>query len=69
MTASSQTTTGKMKDASTSLLSLTVAPAQVLRGEQALELSGNALARFGSRPLVVGGKMALPTKVQIVLEQ
>lgn len=58
-----------MKDASTSLLSLTVAPAQVLRGEQALELSGNALARFGSRPLVVGGKMALPTKVQIVLEQ
>lgn len=58
-----------MKDASTSLLSLTVAPAQVLRGEQALELSGKAIARFGSRPLVVGGKMALPTKVQIVLEQ
>jgi hypothetical protein len=38
VTASSRTTTGKMKDAPTSLLSLTVAPAQVLRGDQALEL-------------------------------
>ena len=58
-----------MKDAPTSLLSLTVAPAQVLRGDQALELSGNAIAFFGDRPLVVGGKMAMPTKMQIVLEQ
>ncbi|MGC1394821.1 MAG: iron-containing alcohol dehydrogenase family protein [Coleofasciculaceae cyanobacterium] len=69
MTASSQTTTGKMKDASTSLLCLTVAPAQVLRGDQALQLSGNAIARFGCRPLVVGGKMVMPTQLQTVLEQ
>ncbi|MGB5962703.1 MAG: iron-containing alcohol dehydrogenase family protein [Coleofasciculaceae cyanobacterium] len=69
MTASSRTTTGKMKDASTSLLCLTVAPAQVLRGDQALQLSGNAIARFGSRPLVVGGKMVMPTQLQTVLEQ
>jgi glycerol dehydrogenase-like iron-containing ADH family enzyme len=69
--ASSRTsTTGKMKDAPTSLLSLTVAPAQVLRGDQALALSGKAIARFGSRPLVVGGKqMAMPTQLQLVLEQ
>lgn len=58
-----------MKDAPTSLLSLTVAPAQVLRGDQALQLSAKAIARFGSRPLVVAGKMALPRQMQIVLEQ
>lgn len=59
-----------MKDASTSLLCLTVAPAQVLRGDQALELSGNAIARLGSRPLIVGGKqLAMPKQLQLVLEK
>ncbi len=58
--------------ASTSLLSLTVAPAQVLRGSQALELSGEAIARLGHRPLVVGGNQTLATvasQLQPVLEQ
>ncbi|HAA31940.1 MAG TPA: oxidoreductase [Cyanobacteria bacterium UBA8553] len=61
-----------MNPASTSLLSLTVAPAQVLRGSQALELSGEAIARLGHRPLVVGGNStlaALASKLQPVLEQ
>lgn len=53
----------------TPLLCLTVAPAQVLRGEQAIARSGKAIARFGDRPLVVGGKMVLPTQLQSVLEQ
>lgn len=64
--------TGTMNQASTSLLSLTVAPTQVLRGSQALELSGKAIARLGHRPLVVGGKStlaALGVKLQPVLEQ
>lgn len=61
-----------MNQASTSLLSLSVAPAQVLRGSQALELSGKAIARLGHRPLVVGGNStlaALASKLQPVLEQ
>jgi glycerol dehydrogenase len=61
-----------MNQASTSLLSLTVAPAQVLRGSQALELSGEAIARLGVRPLIVGGDQTLATQatpLQIVLEQ
>ena len=61
-----------MNQASTSLLSLTVAPAQVLRGSQALELSGEAIARLGVRPLIVGGDRTLAaqaTPLQLVLEQ
>lgn len=61
-----------MNQAPTSLLSLTVAPAQVLRGSQALELSGNAIARLGVRPLVVGGDrtlVSLASQLQFVLEQ
>ncbi|MCA1991594.1 MAG: iron-containing alcohol dehydrogenase family protein [Coleofasciculus sp. S288] len=58
--------------APTSLLSLTVAPVRVLRGFQALEHSGEAIARLGQRPLVVGGTHTLavlaPT-LQPVLEQ
>ncbi|MBE9125517.1 MULTISPECIES: iron-containing alcohol dehydrogenase family protein [unclassified Coleofasciculus] len=45
----------------TPLLSLTVAPAQVLRGSQALPESGKAIARLGHRPLIVGGKHTLAT--------
>ena len=65
-------TTGTMNQSSTSLLSLTVAPTQVLRGFQALEQSGEAIARLGSRPLVVGGDRTLATlasQLQSVLEQ
>ncbi len=61
-----------MNQAPTSLLSLTVAPAQVLRGFQALELSKEAIARLGQRPLVVGGERTLATQasqLQPVLEQ
>ncbi|NEQ27708.1 MAG: iron-containing alcohol dehydrogenase family protein [Microcoleus sp. SIO2G3] len=65
-------TTGTMNQSSTSLLALTVAPAQVLRGFQALEQSGEAIARLGKRPLVVGGDRTLATlasQLQAVLEQ
>jgi len=65
-------TTGTMNQSSTSLLTLTVAPAQVLRGFQALELSGEAIACLGKRPLVVGGDRTLATlasQLQSVLEQ
>ena len=61
-----------INQASTSLLSLTVAPAQVLRGAQALELSGEAIARLGYRPLIVGGERTLAafaSQLQPVLEQ
>ncbi len=61
-----------MNSTATSLLSLTVAPAQVLRGFQAIEQSSVAIARLGKRPLVVGGDRTLATltpKLQPVLEQ
>jgi glycerol dehydrogenase len=61
-----------MNQAPTSLLSLSVAPAQVLRGNQALEQSGDAIARLGHRPLVVGGDStlaSLTSKLKPVLEQ
>lgn len=61
-----------MNQAPTSLLSLSVAPAQVLRGNQALEQSGDAIARLGKRPLVVGGDRtlaSLTSKLKPVLEQ
>ena len=61
-----------MNQAPTSLLSLSVAPAQVLRGNQALEQSGDAIARLGKRPLVVGGDStlaSLTSKLKPVLEQ
>ncbi|NEP59544.1 MAG: iron-containing alcohol dehydrogenase family protein [Symploca sp. SIO2G7] len=58
--------------APTSLLSLTAAPAQVLRGSQALELSTEAIAQLGHRPLVVGGDRTLAnlaSRLQVLLEQ
>lgn len=61
-----------MNSTATSLLSLSVAPAQVLRGFQAIEQSSEAIARLGKRPLVVGGNRTLATlssKLQPVLEQ
>ncbi len=55
-----------------SLFSLTVAPAQVIRGVQTLSQAGEAIARLGHRPLVVGGDhtlAALAEQLQPVLEQ
>ncbi|MEP0868720.1 iron-containing alcohol dehydrogenase family protein [Trichocoleus desertorum AS-A10] len=43
----------------TALLSLMVAPAQVIRGEQALAQVGEAIGRLGQRPLIVGGDRTL----------
>lgn len=61
-----------MNQTATSLLSLVVAPAQVLRGFQALAHSGEAIARLGHRPLLIGGNRTpaiLVPQVQSVLEQ
>ncbi len=55
----SQTTAKLSSQTSTSLTPLVVAPAQVLRGENALCSAGDAIARFGNRPLVVGGDRTL----------
>lgn len=43
----------------TPLLNLSIAPASVLRGENAIRHAGNAIARFGKSPLIVGGKNSL----------
>ncbi len=55
----SQTTAKLSSQTSTSLTPLVVAPAQVLRGENALCSAGEAIARLGNRPLVVGGDRTL----------
>lgn len=55
-----------------SILSLSVAPARVIRGYQALTQAGEAIAQLGSRPLVVGGDRTLAVtqpRLQPVLEQ
>jgi len=54
------------------LLSLMVAPAQVIRGEQALAQVGEAIGRLGQRPLIVGGDRTLAVVqpwLQPVLQQ
>ena len=51
---------------------LTVAPAKVIRGSEALTQAGVAIATLGNRPLVVGGDRALAVsqpRLQQVLEQ
>ncbi len=51
---------------------LAIAPRQVLRGANALSDSGAAIAALGERPLVIGGKQALPVAqsfLQPILEQ
>lgn len=45
----------------TALISLSIAPARVIRGENAIAQSGDALARLGNRPLLIGGKTTLTT--------
>lgn len=60
---------------STSSLSqplLTIAPAQVLRGRGILAQAGEAIARLGQRPLVIGGNQSLAAmrpSLQPVLER
>lgn len=51
----------------TPLFSLSIAPATVLRGENAITQAGDAIARFGTRPLLVGGSHSLAV-VQPVLQ-
>ncbi len=56
----------------TAIYSLTIAPACVLRGHNALSQAGNAIARFGKRPLIVGGSNSLAATqpyLQPILEQ
>lgn len=43
----------------TAPLQILVAPAQVLKGDDALAQSGQAIARWGKRPVVVGGEHTL----------
>ena len=43
----------------TDAISLSVAPARVIRGNQALTQAASAIARLGNRPLVVGGDRTL----------
>lgn len=43
----------------TAILSLTIAPACVIRGQNAIARSTEAIARLGKRPLIVGGKNSL----------
>lgn len=50
-----------MSTTTASLLSLTVAPAQVIRGRGILSQAGATIAQLGSRPLIVGGNQTLAT--------
>ena len=43
-----------------SLISLKIAPAQVIRGSGALQQVGSTIAQLGSRPLLIGGDRTLP---------
>lgn len=54
------------------MLSLTVAPAKVVRAGLALDQAGAIIARMGKRPLIVGGDRSLATaqpRLQSVLKQ
>jgi glycerol dehydrogenase len=48
-----------MPTQSQSVVSLMIAPAQVVRGEGAIEQIGDQIAWFGTRPLMVGGERSL----------
>ncbi|TVP69225.1 MAG: iron-containing alcohol dehydrogenase family protein [Leptolyngbya sp. LCM1.Bin17] len=53
------------------LPSLTIAPAQVVRGTEILAAQGAAIAALGQRPLIVGGNhsLALATRLRPALQQ
>jgi glycerol dehydrogenase-like iron-containing ADH family enzyme len=49
---------------STSVVSLKIAPAQVLRGHHAIAQAAEAIAGFGQRPLIIGGDRSLPLTLE-----
>ncbi|MGB8700877.1 MAG: iron-containing alcohol dehydrogenase family protein [Thermosynechococcaceae cyanobacterium] len=51
----------KRPDGLLELPALAIAPAQVIRGTEILQQSGPLLARYGQRPLLVGGEQAIAT--------
>lgn len=53
-------------DTATTLLSLNIAPGRVVRGVDALAQSGEAIANFGHRPLIVGGDRSLKATIPIL---
>jgi glycerol dehydrogenase len=55
----SKATTKTVNRTTTTYFPLAVAPSQVLRGENFLQESGEAIARLGTRPLIVGGDRTL----------
>ncbi|GAB4228111.1 MAG: iron-containing alcohol dehydrogenase family protein [Stanieria sp.] len=55
----SKATTKTVNRTTTTYFPLAVAPSQVLRGENCLQESGEAIARLGTRPLIVGGDRTL----------
>lgn len=48
------------------LLSLAIAPGQVVRGSGILAQAGEAIARFGHRPLIVGGDRSLEATLPLL---
>lgn len=50
---------------STSVVSLKIAPAQVLRGHHAIAQAAEAIAGFGQRPLIIGGDRSLPSPLKL----
>lgn len=57
---------------SSSLITLSIAPAKVIRGAGALTTCGDAVARLGSRPLIVAGERTLTiteTHLQPILQR
>ncbi|NET41192.1 iron-containing alcohol dehydrogenase family protein [Okeania sp. SIO2B3] len=48
-----------ISQADTTILSLNIAPTQIIRGKKAMAKSGEAIAHLGTNPLVVGGDRSL----------
>ncbi|MGL6284065.1 MAG: iron-containing alcohol dehydrogenase, partial [Microcoleaceae cyanobacterium] len=45
------------------ILALTIAPGQVIRGDQVLASAGEAIAHWGKRPLIIGGDRSLAVTI------
>lgn len=59
MSKKATTTSNKPNKIKTTFTSLSIAPARVLRGDNCLANSGEAIAKLGVRPLVIGGNQTL----------
>lgn len=59
MSKKASTTPNKLKKIPTTFTPLLIAPARVLRGDNCLANSGEAIAKLGVRPLVIGGNTTL----------